>query len=299
MVRLTQEQKDLIVEMRRTHSLKEIAAITEIPLGTVRTICFRAGVKAPAPNSEHAAFFVLPEPQEAAGTQLAAFQLPEERTQTGDREVDAFLWLLEVIDSGDPALIGQAMTAAEGMKSTPEELAKRYSSSVLAKTGNAMAAAFAGFGWDDLKGRAERAIQKRVRACDAVAIFGDDIHEPAKQEYFCIEALKGLERGKFGFLDPQEVDSRFEQYPHLIPSTIEGCILEFTFWRDLWRLKSSVDDDTCQESYEREQYLWRLMAKIRPRSKEEAAVAFKFMLERDDRQALVDCHEIISNLLRG
>lgn len=83
------------------------------------------------------------------------------------------------------------------------------------------------------------------------------------------------------------MDSRFEQYPHLIPSTIEGCILEFTFWRDLWRLKSSVDDDTCQESYEREQYLWRLMAGAF-RSKEEAAVAFKFMLERDDEQALVD-----------
>ena len=33
MARLTQEQKDRIVEMRRTHSLKEIAAITEIPLG--------------------------------------------------------------------------------------------------------------------------------------------------------------------------------------------------------------------------------------------------------------------------
>ncbi|MDX7688301.1 hypothetical protein SJS37_11010, partial [Aeromonas caviae] len=250
-------------------------------------------------NSEHAAFFALPEPQEAAGTQLAAFQKPEQRVQTGDHEVDAFLWLLEVIDSGEPALIERALIAAEGMKSTPEELAERYSNSVMAKTGNMMAAVFAGFGWGDLKGRAERAIQKRVRACEAVAIFGDDIYEPAKQEYFCIEALKGLERGKFGFLDQQEVDTRFEQYPHLIPSTIEGCIIEFTFWNDLWRLKNSVDDETCPESYEREQYLWRLMAKIRPRSKEEAAAAFKFMLERDDRRALVDCHEIISNLLRA
>ncbi|QWL80935.1 hypothetical protein HQ395_20440 [Aeromonas hydrophila] len=299
MVRLTQEQKDRIVEMRRTHSLKEIAAITEIPLGTVRTICFRAGVKAPTTNSEHMSFFKLPEPQEGAGRQLAMFQEPEKRAETGDRELDAFLWLLKVIDSGEPALIERALRAAEGMESTSEELSDRYSRAVMASTGNIIAAAFAGFGWDNLKGRAERAIEKRIRACDAMARFGDSIMEPTMQEYFCIEALKGLE-SKTYFLDADAVDSRFMKYPHLMPGTIEDCVRELAFWSDLYWLKSAADaGEPVSQASDREYFVWRLMTKIRPRSKDEAAMAFEFILNRDEKRELRDCSGIISNLLRA
>lgn len=152
MARLTQEQKDRIVEMRRTHSLKEISTITEIPLGTVRTICFRAGVKAPTTNSEHMSFFKLPEPQEGPEGNWQCSK-SQRSAETGDRELDAFLWLLKVIDSGEPALIERALRAAEGMESTSEDLSDRYSRAVMASTGNIIAAAFAGFGWDNPKGQ--------------------------------------------------------------------------------------------------------------------------------------------------
>ncbi len=224
--------------------------------------------------------------------------------ETGDKEVDAFIWLLKVIDSGEPELIERALQAVDCLKATPKELSERYSKAVFKKTGSTMHAAFAGFGWGDVKGRAEMAINKRTKAVEAAGRYGDAIHDETKQECFCIEALKGLETDGYFFLNPDEVDARFMQYPHLLPATISDCMNELKFWSDLGKLQFAAgNDNDITEADERKQFIWRLMGKIRPRSKQEAAEAFKFIINgengRDGKEQLREVEAIITNLLRA
>ena len=56
--------KDQVLELRRNHSLREVAAQTGLPLGTVKTICARSG--AFKDNPRHRAMFKLPEVMTAA-----------------------------------------------------------------------------------------------------------------------------------------------------------------------------------------------------------------------------------------
>ncbi|MCK7578823.1 MAG: hypothetical protein MZV65_25910 [Chromatiales bacterium] len=47
-------------------------------------------------NPEHRRLFAIPQAKPSDSTALVAPTLPEPRTVTGDREVDAMLWLKEV-----------------------------------------------------------------------------------------------------------------------------------------------------------------------------------------------------------
>lgn len=69
-------------------------------------------------------------------------------------------------------------------------------------------------------------------------------------------------------LDADAVDSRFMKYPHLMPGTINDCVRELAFWSDLYWLKSAADaGEPVSQASDREYFVWRLMTKIRPRSK--------------------------------
>ena len=96
-----------VLELRRRHSLREVAERTGLPLGTVKTLCSRSG--AFRDNEAHRALFSLPPIQPSKQTLPAVPELPPQRTVTGNKEVDAVLWLREVIGTGQAALIEKAM----------------------------------------------------------------------------------------------------------------------------------------------------------------------------------------------
>ena len=99
-----------MIELRRSHSLSKVAELVDIPLGTVKTILTRSGMF--KDNPKHRDMFTLPEKQKATSTQPATLEPPPQQVVTGDKEVDALLWLRAVISTGQAGLIERAMEAA-------------------------------------------------------------------------------------------------------------------------------------------------------------------------------------------
>lgn len=102
-MRLTNEQRELVLEQRRCHSLSEVAEITGLPLGTVKSIISRSGLF--TDNPRHRAMFTLPPRQNCRETLPASPELPPQQVVTGDKEIDALLWLRQVIETVDPGRI--------------------------------------------------------------------------------------------------------------------------------------------------------------------------------------------------
>ena len=103
--RLHPELRARVLELRRTHSAADVARQTGLPVGTVKTLCSRAGTT--RDNAAARAFFALPPPALASTTAVTApTPLPVQRNVTGDTDIDAMLWLREVVQTGDTALIG-------------------------------------------------------------------------------------------------------------------------------------------------------------------------------------------------
>ncbi|MDH0308882.1 hypothetical protein [Aeromonas caviae] len=102
-MRLTNEQRELVLELRRQHSMREVADIAGLPLGTVKSIISRSGLF--ADNPRHRAMFTLPPLQSCRETLPAVPELPPQQVVTGDKEIDALLWLRQVIETVDPGRI--------------------------------------------------------------------------------------------------------------------------------------------------------------------------------------------------
>lgn len=291
-----------VLELRRTHSIRRVAEITGLPVGTVKTICSRSG--AFRDNAAHRALFSLPAlPPASASTAIAVPELPEARVITGDKELDALLWLRAVIDTGHDTNIAKAMEAAKRIKTPLKDLEKRYTAFLAARSGGNVFATFDSMGLADLQERAQRSRSDAAVRREALARFGhrDVVMQDTPAEQFCIEALDGLKPGgSFGFLDTGEVRARFEARPEYLPHTLSDCLHELRYWGDLYRLRRvfGACDIGVPEASERDSFTFGLMARIRPRSKDEAVQVLRHVA--DPEHDLIDREEtaaILHNLV--
>lgn len=281
------ETRQLILDLRRRHSLSEVAAQTGIPLGTVKTLVSRSG--AFRDNPKHRELFSLPPIQESESTAIAVPEMPPQQAVTGDKEVDAILWLQQVVSTGQPELIAKAMEARKRIKTPMATLEKRYLDILIAQNpGNAFGVAFATFGFGDLEGKAEHAVSRNLSAREALSRFGSEsgvfTNTPAEQ--FCIDALAGLKPNDSGYMDLTDVViSRFQSRPEYAPNTLSDCLHELAYWQDLYRLRNAVNRDAgdqWQEVSVRESFVFTRMAGIRPRSTLEALSVMRYMLDDDN-----------------
>lgn len=205
-----------VLDLRRRHSLREVAEATGLPLGTVKTITSRSG--AFRDNAAQHALFALPPIKPSAETLPSVPELPPQRAITGDAEVDILLWLREVISTGQAAPIERAMEAAERIKTPRKDLEKRYSDHLLATCEGNVFRTFGSIGFADLEGLAARSVEKHRQRIEGRARFGDALLANTDAELFCIEALDGAKPGQWGFLDEGEVAERFKARPELLPT---------------------------------------------------------------------------------
>jgi hypothetical protein len=288
-----------VLELRRGHSLREVAAQTGIPLGTVKTICARSGAFKDNPRLRE--LFSLPAVQASSGTELMVPELPPQEVVTGDKEIDAVLWLRSVIKTGQAGLIEKAMEAAKRINTPLKELSDRYMKHLVSKNPGNWTVAFATFGFDDLDGLAKGSIKKATRQHEATARFGSiaTLFADTPAEQFCIDALKGLKTTQkdYGNYPDAQVDKRFQAHPDLIPNTLSDCLYELAYWHDLYLLRNAHDGgDQGSEAYARECFAFRCLARIRPKSKPEAIAVFRYMADRDcmDR---AETESILLNLI--
>lgn len=154
-----------VLALCRTHSMSAVAQQTALPLGTVKTICSRSG--AFRDNQDLREMFVMPQPTQSTCTALAVLELPPQDVVTGDKEIDAVLWLRQVISTGQATLIDRAMEAAKRIKTPLKTLEKRYLDHLIARNpGNPMAVAFGSFGFADLEALAKRSTETATRRHD-------------------------------------------------------------------------------------------------------------------------------------
>jgi len=296
--RVSDDQRRLVLDLRRRHSLREVAEITGLPLGTVKTLVSRSG--AFRDNEQHRTLFALPPISASTESLPSVPELPQQEVVTGDKEVDAVLWLRSIIGTGQAALIDSAMEGAKRINTPLDVLEKRYRDYLVATNPGHPFAAMSSFGFADLEALATRAIEQHRLRLEGAARFGGDLLADTAAETFCIEALRGLEATcQFGDFDKGQVAARFNAHPELLPHTLTDCLYELGYWDQLYRLRNAVDRDASDgppEATARDWFVFGLLAQIRPRDKAEALAVFRYLIasQRDD---MAESEAILCNLI--
>lgn len=294
---ISSEVRQQVLDLRRCHSLREVAEQTGLSIGTVKTICSRSG--AFRDNPEHRALFSLPPIQASTSTALEVPSLPPQEAVTGDRELDAVLWLRAVIQTGQTALIEKAMLAAKRIKTPLPELKKRYMNHLVSKNPRDFMALVEATDFDNLEELAKSAVTKLSSQNEATARFGDALFSNTPAEQFCVEALAGLKRGRMLELDEQKVAARFKARPELMPNTLSDCLHELAYWSALYQLRNSLGGvDNAPEAGARDSFVFSSLACIRSRTKEEAVAVFRYLAD-DERMDDTETEAILLNLIGG
>ena len=277
-----------VLALRRTQSASAVAKTLGIPLGTVKAICSRAGLT--RDNAKLRAFFCLPEPVASNCTALQPqVAPPKPTTTTGNQDLDAMLWLRQVVQTGDAALIAKAMQAAERIKTPAQELEKRYGDYLMrASGGNTMQAVFGSIGFANLQGLANGVLSKQQRRMDALARFGSEqaVFATLAQEQFCVDVLAPVPvaSGAWGGIDQAQANAAFAQHPDMVPHTLADCVYELDFWDALRCLRIGWDHtgDELPEVYARRCYIdSHCLSTIRPKSRDEAKTVLRYMAEHE------------------
>ncbi|MBV4516378.1 hypothetical protein HU758_014365 [Pseudomonas sp. RW1P2] len=244
--------------------------------------------------------FTLPPINASTETLLSVPELPPQEVVTGDKEVDAVLWLRSIIGTGQAALIERAMEGAKKIKTPLDVLEKRYRDYLVATNPGHPFAAISSFGFADLDALATRAIEQHRLRLEGAARFGDALLADTGAESFCIDALHGLlATGQFGDFDKGQVADRFNAHPELLPHTLADCLYELDYWDQLYRLRNAVDRDASDgppDATAREWFVFGLLAQIRSRDKAEALAVFRYLIasQRDD---MPESEAILINLI--
>ena len=295
---VSSEVRQRVIDLRRRHSLRQVADLTGLPLGTVKTICSRSG--AFRDNQTHRALFSLPPIRQSSQTALTVPELPPRHRVTGDDEIDAVLWLREVIGTGQAVLIEKAMLAAKKIQTPLKELEKRYTKHVVSTNPGNLFAALSSFDFSDLDSLAEKSVQNATRTKEATERFGDAIFCDTEAESFCIGVLTGSKYcGLMGGYNDDEVAQRFRARPEVMPNTLCDCLHELAYWGNLYKLRHAVEQkyfDGPSEALARESFVFHLLAEIRPRNKEEAIAVFRYLAANEgmDRP---ETNYILTNLI--
>lgn len=269
-----------VLDLRRSHSLREVADLTGLPLGTVKALCSRAGTS--RDNLKHREFFRLPDPVPTSSSTAVAIppDLPPREAVTGLRDLDALLWLRKVVDTADEGYIARALQAVERIKTPADELERAYGRYLADTTGSPFVAAFGSINFADLQGHARRVLATKQGQAAALALFGTVEAAFADQptEAWCIEVCEGVPADGIGFLDDVAAAARFDARIDLAPWTLADVQHECAYWRDLYRLRNNwMCGDGPPEVDARKDYMLTRLGAIRPRDRTEALATFEFI----------------------
>lgn len=258
-------------------------------------------------NIEHKALFTIPTTTHS--TTLANIKpLPEQRKITGDKQTDAYLWVLEVIRMNEPAHLDAAEAALEKITITPKEAEKRYSRYLLANRVDPFVAAFGTIGMDDPARAIEIARENIKKAAGVRATFGS--YEAALED---VEAeriiktspkyVKGCDFGwsaeemEAGHISGHRIFEIDDQRRALVggyidvlpqPNTLSDVVRELVYWDWLYRERDCAARELGHEYgysehhnsvYDREKYLEELLSSIKPVTRAEAVEVCRWFLE--------------------
>lgn len=255
-------------------------------------------------NQAFRALFTLPPIQPSASTSLTVPEMPAPKVVTGDREVDAVLWLQECVRTGHQALIDKALEAAKKITTPMKDLGVRYGQHLIRQHGSSMMAALGSLNFGELESLANGAIERQRERHIALSHFGteDVLFSDTPAEAACKKALRGVKRikdGIFNDYDMEQVAERFAKRPDLQPNTLADCLHGRAYWDELYRLRAPFGcGDSPAYAQAHDDHCFAMLAKIATRTKEESLAVLEYMEEHDgtDRK---ESPAILRNLVTG
>lgn len=288
---LTDKQRQEVITLKRKHSFNKVAELTGIPIGTVRSLVRRNDTA-----SKHAELFTLPPMTHNKPTM--AVVLPERSSVTGNAALDAFMHLRELIKTGDSEVIDQALAAAKKIKAPLRDIERAYADYLVGQGKALFAAGMLSASFTDLELLAGRTRARMAALAEIWARWGVASVPVTPADQFCIKVLDGFKRSGVAALDSEEVASRFERHPEYMPTSLSACLYELNYWDRLSHLINAECEGACisESGAMRDQFIFSLLAEIRPRSSDESSAVLGFLVEVDrlDRSA----EPIIANLIR-
>lgn len=277
-------------------------------------------------NPAHKALFSIPVASHS--TEIATVKpLPPQRKITGHKQTDAYLWVLEVINTNESAYLDAAEEALSKLKITPKEAQKRYSDYLMASGAAPFQIAFGTMSMDNPQSYISRAKQNIENACSVRSYFGSydaALENTPPEKLMLVGELSDVYSACWGWTKKEiaakcvqgercnEIDMQrkaiskgfVEQLPE--PSSLSDVVREFQYWDWLYSMRNSAEKELGYEYADggrchvndREEYLETLLPKIKPITRQEAIDVCKWILEEErfmDRGELTDA--IILNLV--
>lgn len=323
-MKVNSEQRAEVIRLKQNGSgYKRIAAQMGINLSTVKSICQRSGLF--QDNPEHVALFCIPGMQHSNVPAIPK-PLPPQRKITGHKQTDAYLWVLEVISTGEPAHIAAAEEALKKLTITPKEAQERYAQYLQAQ-GAGWTAVFSTFLMDNPQHHINKAKAQRESATAVRATFGSyeaameqtaaerlmtaaygEIYEEELYGWTEEEKARGIIVGDrlFETLDARKAASKGFRDALPEPYTLSDVVREFLYWQWLLEMRSAARKETDPDGYDydypeisdRENYLEQLLETIRPRHQQEALEVLKWYLDFDRFQDMgADSDGVYLNLI--
>jgi len=281
---MMKDQKAEILRLKREgKGYKTISRLTGVNLNTVKTTCRRSGLF--RDNPEHRVLFTIPE--QKYSTALAVPKpLPPQCAVTGDKQTDAYLWVLAVIKTGEPAHIAAAEEALKRLTITPKQAQGNYTRHLQAQ-GAGWTSVFSTMWMDNPQHYIDQAKAQYEKAGAVRGVFGslEAVFKPVEaerrieevygvyQEIYCDYMANGP--GEFAFTDvlPE-------------PYTLSDVVREIQYWDWLLSMRNGAFRELYPNEYpnenghlwDREQYLDHLLETIRPLTRIEALDVLKWYL---------------------
>lgn len=277
-------------------------------------------------NNEHKELFTIP--TAAHSSALANIKpLPEQRRITGHKQTDAYLWVLEVIRLNEPAHLDAAEAALEKIKISPKEAEERYSRYLLANGGDPFQVAFGTIGMDNPAQAIKNARENIKKAASVRATFGsyEAALEDVEAERVIKSSPKFIDDHRWGWTPAEkkagsingsrmnEIDEQrrvfVDGYCDVLPEpyTLSDVVREFVYWDWLYSVRHTAGHELGYEFgysehhesvYDRERYLEKLLATIKPVTRTEAMEVCRWVLKNEGLNDLGEVtNAIILNLV--
>lgn len=315
-VQMNTEEKDNILRLKREGmGYKSISRVTGVNINTVKSLCRRSGFF--RDNPEHRALFTIPEPKYS--TALATVKpLPPQRTITGHKQTDAYLWVLDVIKLNEPAHLEAAQVALEKLTISPKDAQKRYTRHLQESGVDSFNIIFGTMSMDDPQHYIKNAREQARLASEVRAVFGsyeEIYHKLTPPEQMLEDALGWIFDDSYGWTEQEKqrgsicgsrvmemydlrTSKAFEVMANVLPEpyTLSDVVREFQYWDWVYRMRSTarkeIDpgayDGDCGAVSERESWLDKKLETIRPVSREEALEVLKWYLQSERHQGSMD-----------
>ncbi|PHM38206.1 hypothetical protein Xmau_03593 [Xenorhabdus mauleonii] len=239
-------------------------------------------------NTVHKTLFTIPEPSHS--TAIATVKpLPAQRKITGNKQVDAYLWVLEVIKTNEPAHLDAAQAALKKLKITPKEAQQKYVDYLMKSGAHAFQVAFGTMSMDNLQGYIDRAKEQNKKVSQVRGLFASyeaalELTAPEKlmlvgelaeiyesfhywnEEEYAEGCMHGDRINEVDKLRKATAKGFAEQLPE--PHTLSDVVREFLYWDWLYQMRNvaakELDPggygiDERYYVYDREEYLAMLI----------------------------------------